>query len=162
MQARLCPGQPFGVAVGFLIIGTWQEPRKLPGPRPLVQKKLRREDKDCCCLARPMAIREGTRRPLRFSTPPPAPPRPARWDHLSPGWSPARLWPPLPKRRACRLVALSWSWVPIYPKPGVRGLRKTPKESGGQDCVGVVTGAPFLAGAAPPGLGYLLCAVCSD
>ena len=49
------------------------------------------------------------------------------------------------------------------PKTEVRGLRKTPKESGSQDCAGVIAGAPFVTATLPClDSGYLVCAVCSD
>lgn len=147
-----------GLRSAFLSIRHLARTPKLPGPSPLVQKKLRREDKNLtAALARPMANPRGYRQPLRFSTPPACPAPTRTVGPSQPRLEPARLWPPLPKRRALQARHYPWSWVPI-PKTEVGGLRKTPKESGGQDCVGVVAGAPFVTATLPRLVWGTLCA----
>lgn len=174
MQPRLCPGQPSGVVVGLLI---HPAPGKHPETaRPLAPCSEETETRRylTAALARPMANPTGykaalagvsPRPPRHVSPPPPPPPTPPPTRTVGPSQprlEPAGLWPRLPKRRALQSRHYPWSWVPI-PKTEVGVLRKTPKETGGQDCAGVVAGAPFVTATLPRLVsGYLLCAVCLD
>ena len=165
MQPRLCPGQPFGVVVGLLI---HPAPDKHPETaRPLAPCSEETETRRylTAALARSMANPTGYKAaPAGVSPcpPPPLPPPPPTRTvgPSQPRLEPAGLWPRLPKRESRHYP---WSWVPI-PKTEVGGLRNlTPKESGGQDCAGVVAGARFVTATLPRLVsGYLLCAVCSD
>lgn len=169
MQVRLCPGQPFGVAASLLI-------HPVPGKHPETTRPLApcSEETDAkifnCCPGQARGELERYRAALGvflYAHPSPTPTRTA--GPSQPRLEPARLQARLLNGGLCSLVTTrgprdhgGTMRAPI-PKTEVGGLRKTTKESGSQDCAGVIAGAPFVTATLPCLYsGYLVCAVCSD